>query len=283
MRYIRLIGTALIALCLLASCKQKKEIGTAPSSASKVIALQKTEKQRIATVIDAQPAFKTFQSKLNMTLNRGSKSISANGTFKLVKNERLQISVQPFLGIEMLRAEFSNDSIKLLDRIGRRYVAESIASYRESLPVDIRFETLQSLFMNQLFMPGESSFKSSDYKHFNWRTESDGLLVGRLNENKELFILNFMVNAGNQLAQTQVANTTNTHVVDWKYSQFQPLEKTTFPVKSSIQYHSNNRNISVELVYSRIELDEKLQMSFSIPSSYTKIQLTDLVKALLKK
>lgn len=275
MRVIRFIAIGALALTLFAACKQK-QVATEKS------VWTADEKARVETVVAQQLPFETFQSKVNIALAAGSKSLSVNGTFKLIRNERLQVSVQPFLGIEMMRAEFTNDSVKMIDRINKRYVAESITRYRQSLPVDIRFETLQALFLNQLFVPGERSFSVNDFSAFKWRTENDGLLIGRLKEDN-WFILNFFLNTQNVLSQTQVSNQTNTHIVEWKYEQFQPLAGISFPMKSAVTYRTGSApKIQADLTYSRIELNKKLNMQFDIPASYRKIELTDLVKGLIK-
>ncbi|MEG1522924.1 MAG: DUF4292 domain-containing protein [Bacteroidales bacterium] len=275
MKPLRLIAVGAVALSLFSACKKKQEV------------IEKSiwtadEKARVETVVSQQLPFETFQSKVNIGLSNGDKSFSVNGTFKLIRNQRLQVSIQPFLGIEMMRAEFTNDSVKMLDRINKRYVAESIAAYRESLPVDIRFETLQALFLNQLFVPGEPVFSLNDFSAFKWRTENDGLLIGRLKDDN-WFILNFFLNPQNLLSQTQVSNRTNTHIVEWKYEQFQPLAGISFPMKSAITYRSGSTpKMHIDLAYSRIELDKKMNMQFEIPASYRKIELTDLVKGLIK-
>lgn len=267
-------GILIMSLIIsLASCKKKQEMkGT-------VVPLQ-SEKERVETVLAQEPLFDTFQSKIQATLNKGTKSISVNGTFKLVRDKRLQISIQPFLGIEVLRAEFTNDSIKMLDRINKRYMAESIGTYKKSLPVDICFETLQALFINRLFIPGKPDFTPLDFNEFKWRTENDGLLIGRLKED-DFFVLNFFLNRENVLSQTRVSNKKNTHAMDWNYSEFQPLRESVFPMKSTIDYQSKGHKLNVELIYSRIELDKNINTQFEIPNSYRKIELMDLVKGLI--
>lgn len=275
MRTHRGLIAATAALMLLAGCKKKQEL-------TEQQVWTADEKARVETVVSQQLPFETFQAKVNVGLASSSKSFSVNGTFKLVRNERLQVSIQPLLGIEMFRLEVTNDSLKMLDRINRRYVAESIAQYRESLPVDVRFETLQALFLNQLFVPGEAQFGVNDFTAFKWRTESDGLLVGRLRED-QFFILNFFLNPSNQLMQTQVSDRSNSHIVSWEYEQFQPLAATTFPMKSNITYRTGAKpQVQADLTYSRIELNKKLNMQFDIPASYKKIEITDLVKGLIK-
>ncbi|MGL4293398.1 MAG: DUF4292 domain-containing protein [Bacteroidales bacterium] len=268
--------TGALFVSTFAGCKKKQEM------AEHAPVWTADEKARIETVISQQLPFETFQSKMNISLQSGSKSFAVNGTFKLIRNERLQVSIQPFLGIEVVRAEFTNDSLKLMDRLNKRYVAESIVSYRESLPVDVRFETIQALFLNQLFVPGEPTFSINDFTAFRWRTENDGLLIGRL-KNDDWFVLNFFLNPENLLSQTQVSSKSGAHIVDWRYERFQPLSGTSFPMKSVMTYRTDNDSkLKAELEFSRVELDKKMNMRFDIPASYSKIELSDLVRGLMK-
>ncbi|MEG1617623.1 MAG: DUF4292 domain-containing protein [Bacteroidales bacterium] len=258
----------------LTSCKKKAELSSGALSTV-------DEQSRYSAVLNNRLEFNTFQSKVNVGFNDGKKSLNVNGTIKIEKNKKLQISLQPFLGIEVFRAEFSNDSVKVLDRINKRYVAEAIGVYLKSLPVDVRFETVQALFMNYMFVPGNENLNAKDFNRFSWRTESDGLMVGR-QKDQDLFNLHFFLNRNNNLSQTRVSNLKNTHAVDWNYTVFENLNGALFPMKSNLQYKSGDKKITAELTYSKVEVNKPMNMQFAIPASYRKIELSDLVKSLVK-
>ncbi len=268
----------ILGLTLLAgfsSCKKQKEI-----SPSKEIS-RINEQARFDAQLDNTLPFNTFQAKVNMTLDAGKKPVSVNGTIRIIRDERLQISVQPLLGIEVFRVELTNDSVRMLDRINKRYVAESIVAYREKLPVTVNFSTLQALFMNSMFMPGKENLVSSDFTGFSWRTESDGLLVARLKD-QDLFNLNFFIDTDDRLSQTRVSDPRNTQSVTWSYSQFSPTGGVSFPKDSKLEYASSKNMIRAEFVYSKIEINKSLNMQFSVPSSYSRIGLEDLIMGLIK-
>ena len=58
---------------------------------------------------------------------------------KMVKDSAFQLSVQPFLGIEVFRAEISVDSVKVIDRMNKRYVADNYANLKGQTPIEFNF------------------------------------------------------------------------------------------------------------------------------------------------
>ncbi|MDO5570867.1 MAG: DUF4292 domain-containing protein [Bacteroidales bacterium] len=255
------------------SCKKKSELVKSEVSAD--------EKLRFSSVISNTLDFNTLQSKINIKLNAGSTSQSVSGTIKIIRNEKLQISIAPIFGIELAKIEISNDSIKIVDRINKRYLVESISEYREALPVDIRFETIQSLLLNNIFIPGKEQLSEKDFSSFSWRTESDGQVFGKV-KNQKLFNLDFALNRDNELTRTSVSTNKGENNLDWKYSQFQPFNGIYFPYKSEINYSDKKNKCDIVIGYSKIELDNNINLNFNIPSSYKKIDFADIFKSLTK-
>ena len=262
-------------MALLAGCKKSKEAELPTTWTA-------DERARVSETIAGEPKFTTLQAKINANISTQSKSLSSSGTLRLIAGERLQISVTPLLGIEMLRAEFTADSVKMLDRINRRYVAERITEYRQSLPVDVRFETVQALFTGQLFVPGKPQFAESDFAAFSWRTDADGTLAGSYND-ANLYALRFFINTDNQLAQTQVTNSVGSQIVEWSYSQYDVASSGRFPMKQSLAYRvGSEKQLSMDISFSRLELDKPLSLTFEIPSSYKRVELEALINSLVK-
>lgn len=264
----------LMAILSLSACKKGSDITVSrPSSAY--------EEARYKTLVDNQLQFDNFQSKVSIRYNDGQKNMSVNGTLKLIKDQQLQISIQPFLGIELFRAEFSTDSVKVVDRINKQYVAEDISVYMHSLPVDVRFETLQALFMNYLFVPGNEVLQLENFSLFTWKGESNQDLMARV-RNQNLFDLTFYINPENYLKQTMLSNKANTHQVEWNYSAFMPLGNSFFPTNTQLVYRGGSKVLSAEIVYSKPEINKSINMQFAISPSYKRLQLPDLINSIMK-
>ena len=65
--------------------------------------------------------YETLTARLNVDLNLPGNNMSSRVDLKMVKDSAFQLSVQPFLGIEVFRAEISVDSVKVIDRMKNFY------------------------------------------------------------------------------------------------------------------------------------------------------------------
>ena len=106
-------------------------------------------------VIKNAPSFDSFSSKMRLTINLDGKETSVNGSLKMKKNDLIQLSIAPILGIEVARIEISKDSVLVIDRINKRYVYVPISTLSFLANGDMNFYTLQALFFNELFLPGK--------------------------------------------------------------------------------------------------------------------------------
>jgi len=92
-------------------------------------------------------------AKLKVTIQMNGKSISTSGSLKMKKNDVIQISlVDPIVGIaEVGRMEFTKEHVLVIDRFNKQYfdVPYEEVSFLRRANVD--FNTLQSLFWNEIF------------------------------------------------------------------------------------------------------------------------------------
>lgn len=67
--------------------------------------------------------YQTLHQKANATVQLDQHQYSTGCTVQLWRNELIIMSVQPMLGIEMLRVEATPDSVVIFDKMNRRYAA----------------------------------------------------------------------------------------------------------------------------------------------------------------
>ncbi len=273
-KFLQTCMLILVVAMATVGCSRKKEIEQ-PAKMS----VQESPKNRLEDNFSARPVINTFESRMTITLNYGSKDIPLKGSIKIIKDKHIQISVQPFLGIEVLRADFTQDSVCIIDRFNRRYIAVDFETYSESLPTEVGFNAVQSLFLNEMFDISDPDFTVKDAKKFKWREEANGDLVGRNMVNSQLN-QDFLLNRNNNLIETLTTYNEGAHVFSWKYSDFQTMGNSLFPYKSVVSYNASGRKLGGEFTYSRIDLNKSMKLSISIPRSYKKIEPEELIKAL---
>lgn len=67
--------------------------------------------------------YQTLHQKINATVQLDQHQYSMGCTMQLWRNELIILSVQPMLGIEMMRVEANQDSVYIFDKMNRRYTA----------------------------------------------------------------------------------------------------------------------------------------------------------------
>ena len=89
-----------------------------------------------------------LSAKVKLTVPSKQSVLTVNGTLKLKRDERLQVSfLMPILRTEVARIEVTPDDILLVDRMGRRYVRATRRELKDLLPCKADFAHLeQSLF-----------------------------------------------------------------------------------------------------------------------------------------
>ena len=165
-RMQRHINTVGLGLCLLLSlilggCRSSKKVGTVASGAAKAqqVFFQAMEEQALH--------YQTLTARLGVAINLSNFQVNSTRVdLKMIKDSAFQLSVQPLLGIELFRIEVSRDSIKVLDRMNKRYVAENYETLRTQTPIAFNFYNLQALFTKRLFLPGEQTVSESHYSRF---------------------------------------------------------------------------------------------------------------------
>ncbi len=258
----------------LNSCKSKRQIVAAAPVEEKV------DVDLFTDILNNQLNFKTFSSRLNLNLSSGTKSLSSKASLRIVKDKAIQLSVQPLFGVEMLRLYADPDSLVLLDRMNKRYVKESIEDVKKVYPVGFDFKTLQSLLTNQVFVSGQSDVIYSDYEKFSTGQVSDMYYLLKSVDKKSGIEYGFTIDGNDRIALTHLLEPKENYSLNWKYDDFVKETYKTFPHKMDVVLASAKRKVNVGLEFSGIALDEDFDLQISVPGSYTRATISDIVKIL---
>lgn len=272
----------LLALLLLLfvgmySCKSKERIVQAETELE-----DKTNAQLFEDVLIKEINYTTFSSKMNMSFSTGRRVLNSRATLRIIRDEGIQLSLQPVFGIEMFRLYMQPDCIIILDRMNKRYVHESIDEIKKKFPIGFDFYTLQSLFTNALFIPEQSNISTNDYKKFKYSKSSGNYLLSASDKRSNIDY-SFCVNGNDQITLAQMYMSARNYALDWSYDEFVLTDSLFFPLEMKILATSKKRKIDTSMALSSISLDEPLTLDSSIPSSYTKVELEEVIKLLSDK
>lgn len=266
-------NACLMCLLVLSGCK------SASTTATSGAAILKTDEAFFSSVLEHSFQFQTLSARLRLDYTDKKMDFSTRVQLKMIHDDRLQLSIQPLLGIEMFRIEVSNDSIKVLDRRSKRYVAERYDQLKDEMKVEFNFHNLQALLTNQVFVPGEKNISNRHFRRFRMTKEDDRALLKLKDANGLMYT--FMAGGDEKLLSTMIEYKRQNQVLTWDYKQFQKIGSHPFPMKMTAGFSTGNhvRGTAV-LNFSVPEVDQPLKMHFQIPSGYKRVTLEQIINSL---
>ncbi|MDR2774198.1 MAG: DUF4292 domain-containing protein [Tannerella sp.] len=274
--YKTLCGGILISCCLLTACKSTT--GVVGSGAE----IMKSEEIFFASLLDRSFRFHTLSARLKLELNSPGKEISVRAQLKMICDDRLQLSIQPLLGIEAFRIEVTNDSVKILDRMNKCFITESYEKIKGKSAFDFNFHNLQSLFANNIFIPGESGISPGRLRRFRMSKNKDSAILKIKDESGMMYI--FTADGDEKLLSTSILDRSGNNSLIWDYDDFQNVGKQRFPFRMEARLTADDRTQSlVTLTFSTPEINSPLNTDFSIPSGYKQVPFSQIIKLLDKQ
>ena len=115
---------------------------------------------RKKTVAPAQPqAFEWLTSNLDIQAEgHGMSFDDLSGQLRMRKDSLVWLNVTATLGVEVLRAKFSNDSVWIVNRLEKTYLAEPLDAVSTQLGMPLNLPLIQTLLLdnNEGFPPVEN-------------------------------------------------------------------------------------------------------------------------------
>ena len=236
----------LTVVFLLAGCKRE----TAPTTASATT-------ETVGSIAVNNFDFNYLTSKGQITLNDKNQNLSSGVSIRMKKDSVIWVSVQPGLGIEAARMMLTQDSVYLMNRLQKEYVATDYSFLRNKFQVDVSFEVLQSILLGNFQSQGtEKAMDEGNLQHVQQMRQNllFDYFVGRLNSKL-------------QQLNVQDKNTGNTITV--KYDSFQNIGQEPFAHALAAQVLQKGEVSDFKLNYNRVAVsDEAVSFPFSIPADY---------------
>lgn len=267
-----LVSLLLLLIVGIYSCKPKERIIQAQAALE-----DKSESELFEDIMHKGLEFNTFSSKLNMTFSTGIKTISSKGNLRIINNEAIMLSVQPLFGIEMFRLYVEPDYLIILDRMNKRYVKESFQELKEKNPIGFNFYSLQSLFTNCLFIPEQNDISLQDYSKFKYSASMDNYHLSA-RDKKSKIDYSFSVNGNDQITLTQLYLPKKGYSLQWNYDQFSLMRNLFFPHEMKISASTQKLKLDTSFSLSDINLNQPLTLETSIPGSYTKAEISEVLQ-----
>lgn len=274
---MRKIVFALVGLVLLSvtSCKTKKipvERGGGDLDANR----------RIEEVIKYQNTPLSVISRVDVTFRSGRTDLSSKGDLRIIPGEGIYLSLQPFLGIELFRVVITPERVLVIDRTGRRYMAQDLSIVNQLMKTNNPYYYVESLFLNRMFVLGKQQAKASDFAKFKMARRADNSLT-LSDELPRVANYSFTIDNGNMLVNSGATSADEKFSMNWAYSNFISQSNYTLPSQIIITMKYDKTDVTLIVKAPKIDFDREIAIDKSIPSRYDEVKLEQLLKTFIRK
>ena len=258
----------IFAVLVLVSCKTTHLISKREQTVTNPVV------QVIERVQKTQPQFKTVNvSKMSIELQLNERKVNVSATCKILKDSVLYLSIQPFMGIEMFRAEMTTDSIRIFDKMNRRYYVTDYSYFSNRFGVNVDFSSLQSLLTAQFFCFGRKEILTDSCKLV---VLSDG--QNKINFENNNMLQSTEISTLNLINQTLLKAKNSNYQLQTTYSDYTQLNGVNFPQKILLQAGNQKTIATCDFSIQKVEFNTNIKFQPTNPERFSRGDIEQLLK-----
>lgn len=234
-------------------------------------------------VIEWTPSRQNLTARTRLELNTGSASpINVNANMRIRRGEIIRITVAPFLGIEVARIDITPEKVLAIDRMNKRYVELGFGELSSLLNTELDFNILQSLILNEIFIPGREKLSQSDAERFVLSSYGDQAKL-QVKGTKRIGYSFFTSATDGRLEETVISLKGLPYSLHCRYADFTVLGNDVFPQYIEMQSEGTDKTYSLSMKLSRIGTDSDWDAKSEVSSKYRKISIQELLQLIIKQ
>lgn len=280
MRISSFLKVAVVAMPMaLASCKSIKNVVTEPKPVTQEM-LQ--TKEILQKVNDNSQNSKFITSKIRFQVQIGNQDLSLTGNLKMKRDDVIRLQLMAFGFVEAARLEFTKDYVLLMDRINKQYLRASYEQVDFLRNSGLNFYSLQALFWNELFQPGQAQLNNELLEKFQTNIGGDDVIISMGEGN-----MNYKWLANQSDGKIRMANILykdrihGNSQLNWDYSDFKTFDVKSFPMENKIIFTSNNKEVKINMTLNYVGTDSDWETRTSISSKYKEVSVDDILRRLM--
>lgn len=225
----------------------------------------------VGEVLRQQPAFSTMNiAKMEAVATYGMHQVAFRAMARLFADSLLQLSIQPVLGVEMFRMDFTPDGFRIVDKWNRRYTENTYDFLRYKSGVDVSFELLQHIVSNHLFLL-DKAVEPNDFI-----IEKNEGEPTRLVHLAQGMIQRFELVEPTVIAKAEVL--TEQARVTCTYADHRMCGAVRFPSEFTMDVAAGNKKLSLSCSVQKIEFNKPMEGFRPLPlEQYEKVTFSKII------
>ena len=216
------------------------------------------------------------------------KTQTIRGSIKILKDSIIMVQINAPTGmLEVARIYITPDSVKMIDRLKKEYIASDFTFLSKKLNMDVDFYTLQSILTNEIFQLNELYEKQRPFvRNFKGKMIDDKYVFisdkaskveRKLRKDKyeKLYKFNyqrFEIDPSlMKITDVLVRLFGEERDMILKYRDFVNLEGQKFPSELVFKVKDSIQSLSCKLKYNKLALNQDLTFPFKVSSKFKRI------------
>ena len=279
MKLFSIVKVAVLALPLvLVACKSHKKITTDNTVKKTVV----KKRDLISSVWDNAQTGRFLTSKVKFSMEVGPQKLTLTGNLKMRRQDVIRLQLMAFGFVEAGRIELTKEYVLIMDRINKQYIKVPWISVDFLRNSGINFNTIQSLFWNELFVPEDGNFDKPKEKGSGPYSvmESGGDMILSLESSKLDYSWLVKKNTAHiGMTNIQYRDKVNgVSQLNWNYEDFKILNKTMFPYKQVITLNTSGKEVKLGMTLSHIGSDTEWEPRTEISNKYREVSVDEIIR-----
>lgn len=267
---------ALVALTLTA-CRSSKSAVKAPDTNTSASTKTTHITNNTAALASVKKVAAMHLSQQGVTASTkvrlsgvGGKDLSVNGKLQMKRNNVIRLSLR-FLGMEVGLMEFTPNDVLVVDRMNKQFVRAKYSEVSFLRQAGLDFYALQSLFWNELFIPGQHTLSAEGLGRFEL-VQKAGLNVLTPKNTPKLAYHFYADPQANTIQRLQVRsnNAAEKGEFAFNYDGFEQFGGRPFPTQMRmVVTGTGKKDITLALSLSSLKADASFDTRTTVSAKYT--------------
>lgn len=280
----KLIG--LLACCLLlAACRSGQHVTKEklPVPAEQTTTKAAAEAEVAAAYVSKVAALKVnrpcITASAKVSLQGMGKDLNVSGQLRMKRDDVVRLSLRA-LGFEVAVLEFTPQDVLMVDRINKQYVRAAYSEVSFLRQANLDFYALQSLFWNELFVPGQRKLNAQT-AHFHLSHKGAQTLL-TLTDTPKLAYTFYTNEEAVRIDELQVKgrNAGDKGSFCWTYAGFREFAGRHFPTQMQMQVSGTGKDMGLSLTLSNLKNDTDWNTRTTVSAKYTRRSVNEVLKGL---
>ena len=250
------------------------------SSKSSAKTNSQQDKSFLQQVNENAQAARFITSKIKFSVEVGSRQMTLTGNLKMKRDDVIRLQLMAFGFVEAARLEFTPDYVLIIDRINKVYLKVPYAHLDFMRNSGIDFYVLQSLFWNELFLPGNSKMTSEMLNKYQTETGiDDDIVIAMENGN-----ISYRWLASKETALVKMANIKyddrfrGIYQLNWDYDDFKRNGKTMFPMRHNVSFRLPEKELKFEMTLNYMGAEDNWETRTTLSGKYRQVDIDEILR-----